>query len=404
LGRVHLTGFTKAADFPLTANALATNISPQGKSFVSVVDPNFNKLVYSTVLPGSGADAGWRIQPDVLGNAWVIGNAYTGQFPVTADSLAHSAPVNPTPYVVGIDVSAGKLLHATYLAGSAGGRGSAIAVATDGTVYAAGSALSTDFPTQGSPLQTAKTNDYAIFVQHLDFSKSQAPAPTPSVTSVVNGASFAGGLSPGAVLTIIGTNLSGTTAQFSDAPPMTLGGASVSINGQNIPLFYASPAQINAQVPFDVAASTATLVVTVNGVPSAPAPVAVAAASPGIFLAAPNRAAVTNPDGQLNTAANPVSAGGAITIYFTGIGPLDNTVPTGAPAPINGPLSRATLPVTVTIGGQLATLLYAGLTPGSISLAQANVYVPDLPSGDYPVVITVGNAISNNPVISVAGK
>jgi uncharacterized protein (TIGR03437 family) len=60
--------------------------------------------------------------------------------------------------------------------------------------------------------------------------------------------------------------------------------------------------------------------------------------------------------------------------------------------------------VTVTIGGQAANLIYTGLTPGSIALAQANVYVPDLPAGDYPVVITVGTAVSNGPVITVAGR
>ena len=117
-------GFTRAADFPLTTNALATAIVPQGKTFVTVVDPNFNKLVYSTVLLGSGR--GRRLErssPTLLGNAWVIGNAYSGQFPVTADALAHAATSSSTPYAAEIDVSASKLLHATLLAGSAGGTG-----------------------------------------------------------------------------------------------------------------------------------------------------------------------------------------------------------------------------------------------------------------------------------------
>lgn len=405
LGRVYLTGFTRATDFPLTANALATTVAQQGKTFVTVADPNFNKLVYSTVLQGSGADAGWRIQPDVFGNAWVIGNSYSGQFVVTSDALTHAPASAPTPYVVEIDVSASKLLHSTLLAGNAGGTASAIAVATDGTVYAAGSTLSTDFPVVGGPFQTAKSNDYAVFVQHLDFSKTQPPpANPPTITSVVNGASFVRGLSPGAVMTIIGTNLAGATAQFDGTPTTTLGGTSVNISGRDIPLFYVSPTQINAQVPFETPASTPVLKVTANGVTSAAGSLTIDTAAPGIFVVSGNHAAVTNPDGQLNTPANPAATGGAVTIYFTGIGPIDNPVATGAPAPLGGPLSRATLPVTVTIGGQPASLIYAGLTPGSIALAQANVLVPDLPSGDYPVVITVGTAVSNGPAMSVVGK
>jgi len=390
-GRVYLTGYTKAGDFPLTANALGSSIPPGGKTIVAVVDPNQNKLVYSTVLPGPGADAGWKIQPDVFGNAWVTGTSYSSQFPVTKDALAVPATSAPAPYVAEIDVAGSKLLHSTLLAGSAGGTGIAIAPAADGTVYAAGSALSTDFPVQSGPFQTARSNDYAIFVQHLNFGPA-VPVVPPVISAVVNGASFAGGaLAPGEAITISGTNLSASDT-------------SVTVNGQSMPLFYVSATQINGQLPFEVPLGTAQVKVTANGVASAAATISVVAAAPGIFLIGTTRAAATNADNSVNTAANPAAPGDPVTIYFTGIGPLDNPVATGQPAPLSGPLSRATMPVTVTIGGQAANLIYAGLTPGSISLAQANVVVPNLASGDYPVVITAGTAPSNAPVISVAGR
>jgi uncharacterized protein (TIGR03437 family) len=404
LGRVYLTGYTKASDFPVTSNALSSVIPQSGKTIVSVVDPNSNRLVYSTVLSGTGPDAGWKIQTDAFGNAWVIGTVYSSQFPATPDAIVHLATSDPTPYVAELDVNASKLLHATYLAGTAGGTGSAIALSPDGTVYVAGSTLSTDFPVRGGPFQTAKSIDYAIFVQHLDFAQS-VPVASPAITAVVNGASFAGGsLAPGGAITILGTNLANTTAQFTSAPPATLGATSVSVNGQNIPLFYVSPTQINGQLPFEIPAGGATLKVTAGGVPGTAASITVAAAAPGIFLVGTNRAAATNPNGSVNTSANPAAAGDIVTVYFTGIGPLDHPVATGQPAPLGGPVSRATLPVTITIGGQLADVLFAGLTPGSISLAQANVVAPNLPSGDYPIVINVGGAVSNAPVISIIGK
>jgi uncharacterized protein (TIGR03437 family) len=404
IGQVYLTGSTKASDFPFTANALATVVPQKGKTFVAVVNPNSNKLVYSTLLPGAGSDAGRKIQPDVFGNAWIVGTAYSSQFPATTDALTHTATSDPTPYVAELGVSASKLLHATLLAGTAGGAGIALAVPTDGTVFVAGTTLSTDFPLQGTPFQTAKTNDYAIFVHHLDFRQS-GPSVTPAITTVVNSASFAAAaLSPGAGITIMGTNLAATTAQFSSVPPTSLGGTTVTVNGQNVPLFYVSPTQINGQLPFEIPAGPATVIVTVNNQPSPAATVSVASAAPGIFLIGTNRAAVTNADGTVNTSGNPAASGDAITIYFTGIGPLDHPVATGQPAPLAGPLSQATLPISVSIGGQPATLLFAGLTPGSISLAQANVTVPQLPAGDYPVVIQVGTVISNAPVISVAAR
>jgi uncharacterized protein (TIGR03437 family) len=406
LGRVYLTGYTKASDFPLTANALSRVIPQRGKTIVCVVDTNFNTLVYSTVLPGTGPDSGSKIQRDSFGNLWVIGTAYSSEFPATQDAIVHPATSNPSPYVAHVDVTASKLLHATYLAGTAGGTGSAIALSPDGTVFVAGSTLSTDFPVQGGPFQSAKTIDYAIFLQHLDFAQPvPVTVPVPAITAVVNGASFVGGsLSPGEEITILGNNLANTTATFPSAPPTAFGGTSVSINGQNIPLFYVSPTQINGQLPFEIPTGGATLKVTANGVTSSAASIAVAAAAPGIFLVDTNRAAATNPDGSVNTHANPAAAGDIVTVYFTGIGPLDQPVATGEPAPLGGPLSRATLPVTVTIGGQSADVLYAGLTPGSIGLAQANVVVPNVPGGDYPIVIMVGGAASNAPLIGISSK
>jgi uncharacterized protein (TIGR03437 family) len=178
----------------------------------------------------------------------------------------------------------------------------------------------------------------------------------------------------------------------------------VSINGRDIPLFYVSPTQINGQLPFEIPVGSATIKVTASGVTSLASSITVTAAGPGIFLLGTNRAAATNENNLVNTSTNPAAAGSSVTVYFTGIGPLDNAVGTGQPAPLNGPLSRATLPVAITIGGQPADFLYVGLTPGSISLAQANVVVPNLPTGDYPLVIKVGGAASNAPLISIIGQ
>src|SRR5262249_21427680 len=142
-------------------------------------------------------------------------------------------------------------------------------------VYAAGSSLGGDFPLPGPlPIQTAKIADYTIYVQHLDFSQTQPVGATPVVTSVGNGASFVRGLSPGAAIPIFCTNLATSN------PAET----SVSIDGKNIPLFYVSATQINAQIPYELGPSTPVLRVTANGVSSAPGSLEILPAAPGIFL------------------------------------------------------------------------------------------------------------------------
>jgi uncharacterized protein (TIGR03437 family) len=69
-----------------------------------------------------------------------------------------------------------------------------------------------------------------------------------------------------------------------------------------------------------------------------------------------------------------------------------------SPAPETGAVaergdSQPLLPISVTIGGAAAPVVYAGLSPGSVSgLLQVNVTVPRVPPGaDVPVVLTVGD-------------
>ena len=44
---------------------------------------------------------------------------------------------------------------------------------------------------------------------------------------------------------------------------------------------------------------------------------------------------------------------------------------------------------------------FLGLAPGFVGLAQANILLPNLPAGDYPLVIVVGGAMSTSAVISI---
>ena len=45
-------------------------------------------------------------------------------------------------------------------------------------------------------------------------------------------------------------------------------------------------------------------------------------------------------------------------------------------------LSRPLANSQVTVGGKPATVTFLGMTPGQISLAQANIQIPDLDPGD----------------------
>ena len=134
----------------------------------------------------------------------------------------------------------------------------------------------------------------------------------PGISSIANCASFTvNSLSPGSFATIFGTNLVGqsNSSSFSSLPlPKTLGGAIVTVNGISAPLLYASPTQINFQIPYETTVGTASVIVNAGYASSTPFSAPIAAASPGIFSFGTNRAVAQNPDGSLNDSNNGVGA------------------------------------------------------------------------------------------------
>ena len=87
-------------------------------------------------------------------------------------------------------------------------------------------------------------------------------------------------VAPGSAIAILGTGLAAAPVSATALPlPTTLGGVSVLVNGALAPLFYVSPGQISAQLPYETPPGPATL--SVNG--SASVSFTVASSAPGIM-------------------------------------------------------------------------------------------------------------------------
>ena len=192
--------------------------------------------------------------------------------------------------------------------------------------------------------------------------------------------------------------------------PTTMNGVRVFVNGRLAPFFSTDPTQLNVQLPYETETGAVTIVIEVNGETTAAFTINVDEVAPALFVAsadfAAGRAIAQNfPDFSLNTAHNPIEAGGIVIVYLVGIGEVTNPVPTGQAAPLGGPLSVAANPFSATIGGEDAAVGFLGLTPGAVALGQANITVPpDLPTGDYLVIITVAGVPSNAVLISVVNN
>ena len=128
-----------------------------------------------------------------------------------------------------------------------------------------------------------------------------------------------------------------------------------------------------------------------------------AATGPGIFTFGSNRAVAQNKDYTLNNTGNGAAVGSFVIVYMTGGGAVNPTIETGAAAKPSPP-SYVKAHSSATIGGKKADVLFLGMAPYFVGVVQADVKVPSLPAGDYPVVITIGGLQSNAPLVTVSGK
>lgn len=216
-----------------------------------------------------------------------------------------------------------------------------------------------------------------------------------SIAGVANGASFTTDFAPGMVLSVFGTQLAPSVQVASALPlPLSLAGVSATVNGVAAPLYFVSSGQLNVQVPYETTLGPAVLAVN-NGGQVAVFPFTVSMASPGIFAAA---------DGGL--APNPTgSRGQSLLAFVTGDGDLSPTLATGATPPTSVAVSRLPkprLPVSITVGGVDAPIAFVGVPYGLSGVTQINFTVPDgAPSGDQPVVVTVGGVASKAAKLTV---
>ncbi len=166
---------------------------------------------------------------------------------------------------------------------------------------------------------------------------AQAQTPTISAGGITNGATLSrtisSALAPGSIATITGTDLAAAPVTAMTLPwPQTLGDVSVTFDGLPAAVIYVSPRQVNVQVPWSVldrdqTSRAAAVVVTRNGVESAPMSVAIARVSPGIFTTnamGTGAAIVANADGtRAQTAgegSRPARIGSTISFWATGLG------------------------------------------------------------------------------------
>jgi len=180
-GNAYVTGYAYSADFPVTAGAFQTTnraLVPYGpggvaasynrtNAFVTKLNPAGTALVYSTYLGGSGGsyygDSANGLAVDASGNAYIIGGAYSADFPVTQGAVQSTinSAVGSNAFLTRLNPAGRALIYSTYLGGSGSDTANALAIDSSGNVYIAGVAGSTDFPVTPGAFQPGNHTAHA---------------------------------------------------------------------------------------------------------------------------------------------------------------------------------------------------------------------------------------------------
>jgi len=208
------------------------------------------------------------------------------------------------------------------------------------------------------------------------------------------------GVARGSLFGIYGMNLAPSVAGAAALPlPTLLNGVRVKVSTTtgtaqewDARLLYVSPSQINAILPSAVTEGGQSVVVEVNGVDSAAAPMLVAteqfaAFTSGYFGFGPAVLQQVDSSGSFsfNSFRNPAAPGQAMVLWGRGLGPL----PAGASDADAPGVVDLSAGVTVYVGDVAVKPFYAGRVPANPGIDQINFYLPQTVASRCYVPLTV---------------
>ncbi len=177
-GNAYVTGYTNSVNFPTTSGAYQTACGggcsgTTVDAFVSKIDPTGSFLVYSTYLGGTANDYGNGITLDASGNAFIVGQTFSTNFPTTAGAFqTKCSPDNCASgdvFVTELDSTGSHLMYSTYLGGTGKNQGNAIVLDSTGNAYITGWTQSITFPvTSGAFQTTCKCSQSVAFATKLN--------------------------------------------------------------------------------------------------------------------------------------------------------------------------------------------------------------------------------------------
>ncbi|HLK63647.1 MAG TPA: SBBP repeat-containing protein [Bryobacteraceae bacterium] len=170
-GEAVVVGYASSPDFPLTIPTTNPPEPNKTDGFIAKLSADGTHLIFSTALGASKLAGAQAVALDPAGAIYVTGSAYSADFPTTPNAVQPAYPTRPctrvpfnplsplnlagNTFVSKYSADGSSLLYSTFLTGSCGSQGSAIAVDAAGDAIVVGNTTSPDFPVTAGTYQPA---------------------------------------------------------------------------------------------------------------------------------------------------------------------------------------------------------------------------------------------------------
>jgi hypothetical protein len=118
--------------------------------------PSRPNVVYGSYIGGRHKDIATALAVDAAGNAWVVGNTPSPDFPVTKGAFKTQTSVNnddSVGFATELSPEGDRFVYSTYIGGSFRSSANAVAVDNSGGIAVVGSTCSSDFPVTANAVQ-----------------------------------------------------------------------------------------------------------------------------------------------------------------------------------------------------------------------------------------------------------
>jgi Beta-propeller repeat len=167
-GRIIVVGSTKSDDYPTTAKSYDLSYGGDYDGFVTIINPELSKIIYSTFIGGESSDQIKSMATFDENSIILVGSTKSPDFPLTSDANRKIIGGRSDGFIAKLNVNTNELLYSTLLGGSGGDGISQIEITDKQKCLLVARTGSTDFPVTDDALQLSNNGGAELVILQLD--------------------------------------------------------------------------------------------------------------------------------------------------------------------------------------------------------------------------------------------